>query len=76
MKIFVTECRSDSDFPEREMDVTRIGLQAAAELVDIPVGRFADVYPLSEEQVDALRELTGETFHPGSYEYFIEAVEG
>ncbi len=42
----------------------------------IPVGKFADAYPLNEEQVDALRELTGETFHPGSYEYFIEAVEG
>ncbi|RSO10169.1 hypothetical protein DMH18_15180 [Streptomyces sp. WAC 06783] len=76
MRIFVTEYRSDSDFPERQMDVTRIGLQAAAELVDVLVDRFVHVYPLNEEQVDALRELTGETFHPGGYEYFIEAVEG
>ncbi len=58
------------------MDVTRIGLQAAAELVGVLDDRFVHVYPLSEGQVDALRELTGETFHPGSYEYFIEAGEG
>ncbi|CAM5438476.1 hypothetical protein SRIMHP_36830 [Streptomyces rimosus subsp. rimosus] len=75
VRIFVTEYRSDSDFPERQMDVTCIGLQAAAELVDVLVDRFVHVYPLNEEQVDALRELTGETFHPGGYEYFIEAVE-
>ncbi|KAA6212695.1 hypothetical protein CP973_25415 [Streptomyces albofaciens JCM 4342] len=76
MRILVTEYRRDSDFPERETDVTHIGLQAAAELVDIPVDRFADVYPLSEKQLEALRKLTRETFDPDGHEYFIEAVEG
>ncbi|WP_030671803.1 hypothetical protein [Streptomyces rimosus] len=76
MKIIVTECRKDSDFPERQMDVTHIGLSAAADLVGVPGERFVHVYPLNEKQLDSLRRLTGETFDPDGYEYFIEAVAG
>ncbi|UFQ14041.1 MULTISPECIES: DUF7683 domain-containing protein [Streptomyces] len=76
MKILITVYRKDSDFPERELVVSGIGLEAAADVVGIPADRLVDVYPLEENQAAALGRLADVRLDLDSYEYFLEAAEG
>ncbi|MEV7198278.1 hypothetical protein AB0N81_41820 [Streptomyces sp. NPDC093510] len=76
MKILITVYRKDSDSPERELDVSGIGLEAAADVVGIPADCLVDVYPLDESQAAALGRLADVSLDLDSYEYFLEAVEG
>ncbi|MFK4071522.1 hypothetical protein [Streptomyces sp. NPDC029674] len=76
MKILVTVYRKDSDSPERELDVSGIGLEAAADVVGIPADSLVDVYPLGESQAAALGRLADVSLDDlDSYEYFLETVE-
>ncbi|MGG7575128.1 DUF7683 domain-containing protein [Streptomyces sirii] len=72
MRIVVTVFRKDADFLESKLDVSEIGLAAAAGLAGIPAERFLDAYPLDENRAAALTRLTGIAFDLDTYEYFLE----
>ncbi|MFE0098838.1 hypothetical protein [Streptomyces sp. NPDC059009] len=75
MKILITVYRKNSDFPERELDVSGIGLEATADVMGIPADRLVDVYPLEGSRAAALGRLADVRLDLDSYEYFLEAVD-
>ena len=68
----ITRYPKDGDSPDSSVDVTAVGGEAWAELVRIPLEHLVDVYPLTHEHAERVRQLTGITFDLESYEYFLE----
>lgn len=68
----ITRYPKDGDSPDSSVDVTAVGGAAWAELVAIPLEELANVYPLTREHAERVRQLTGITLDLENYEYFLE----
>jgi hypothetical protein len=68
----ITRYPKDGDSPDSSVDVTAVGGAAWAELVRIPLELLADVYPLTHEHAERVRQLTGITLDLDTYDYFLE----
>ncbi|MFV8129042.1 hypothetical protein [Streptomyces syringium] len=73
MKFIVVSYLKDSDRPDRETDVSEVGVEALADLLGIPADSLVDVYPLGEGPLAALQRVTGLSFDLSSHEYFLES---
>ncbi|MGW6902907.1 MULTISPECIES: DUF7683 domain-containing protein [unclassified Streptomyces] len=62
----------DDDYPDSSTDVTSVGAQAFGELLGMPPEQLADVYPLTQEHAERVRQLTGIELDLGKYDYFLE----
>ena len=65
----------DDDYPDATTDVTAVGGQAWAELLTTPLEQLANVYPLTQQHAERVRQLTGITLDLERYEYFLEPTE-
>ncbi|MDQ0761698.1 DUF7683 domain-containing protein [Streptomyces canus] len=65
----------DDDYPDSTTDVTAVGGQAWAELLTTPLEQLVDVYPLTQEHAERVRQFTGVTLDLERYEYFLEPEE-
>ncbi|MBW8817042.1 MAG: hypothetical protein JF598_02115 [Streptomyces sp.] len=65
----------DDDSPDSTTDVTAVGGQAWAELLTTPLEQLVNVYPLTQEHAERVRQLTGITLDLETYEYFLEPAE-
>ncbi|MET7690903.1 hypothetical protein ABZT06_23485 [Streptomyces sp. NPDC005483] len=74
MSIFYTLSRypKDGDSLDSTVDVTAAGGQAWADLLATPLEQLVNVYPLTREHTEQVRELTGITLDLENYEYFLE----
>ncbi|MFE3036277.1 hypothetical protein ACFXKY_32070 [Streptomyces canus] len=62
----------DDDRPDSSTDVTAVGAEAWGELLGMAPELLADVYPLTQEHAEHVRQLTGITLDLEKYEYFLE----
>ncbi|MEU0205040.1 hypothetical protein ABZ235_05485 [Streptomyces canus] len=65
----------DDDYPDSNTDVTAVGGQAWAELLTTPLEQLVNVYPLTQEHAERVRQLTGITLDLETYDYFLEPEE-
>ncbi|MGX1475548.1 UNVERIFIED_CONTAM: hypothetical protein RKD50_004356 [Streptomyces canus] len=65
----------DDDYPDSTTDVTAVGAEAWGELLGMAPEQLADVYPLTQQHADRVRQLTGIALDLGKYEYFLEPEE-
>ncbi|WP_406217300.1 hypothetical protein [Streptomyces canus] len=65
----------DDDYPDSTTDVTAVGGQAWGELLGMAPEQLADVYPLTQEHAERVRQLTGITLDLETYEYHLEPEE-
>ena len=68
----ITRYPKDGDSLDSSVDVTAVGGAAWADLVAIPLEQLADVYPLTQEHAERVRQLSGITLDLESYDYFLE----
>ncbi|MEU0030228.1 hypothetical protein [Streptomyces sp. NPDC006335] len=68
----ITRYPKDGDSPDLSVDVTAVGGAAWAELVRIPLEHLVNVYPLTHEHAERVRQLAGIRLDLESYEYFLE----
>ncbi|MFF0015768.1 hypothetical protein [Streptomyces sp. NPDC005374] len=60
------------DSPDSSTDVTAVGGEAWAELLGTTPEQLTDVYPLTQEHAERVRQFTGITLKPETYDYFLE----
>lgn len=72
MRFLVTRYGKDEDFPDWSTDVTEVGADAFSDLLGIPAERLTDVYPLTREHAERIRQLTGLALDLEKYDYFLE----
>jgi hypothetical protein len=68
----ITRYPKDGDSLDSSVDVTAVGGDAWAELVRIPLEHLVNVYPLTHEHAERVRQLTEITLDLESYDYFLE----
>lgn len=73
MRFLVARYSQDEDTPQSVTDVSSVGADAFAGLLEIPAARLTDVYPLRREHADGFRRLTGVTLDLDRFVYFLEA---
>lgn len=74
MSFLVARYAKDEDTPESVIDVSSVDADALAELLEVPAGRFTDVYPLKPQHADVFRRLTGIQLDLDRFDYFLEVV--
>ncbi|KUL37998.1 DUF7683 domain-containing protein [Streptomyces regalis] len=62
----------DDDLPDSSTDVTAVGAEAFGELLGMPADHLVDVYPLTQEHAERVRQLTGIALDLEKYDYFLE----
>ncbi|MET7735628.1 hypothetical protein ABZT02_30305 [Streptomyces sp. NPDC005402] len=68
----ITRYPRDGEFPDSSVDVTAAGGAAWAELLATPLEQLVNVYPLTQEHAERVRDLTGITLDLETYDYFLE----
>lgn len=70
---FLVTCYpKDGDWPLSSTDVTAVGAQAWGELLGTAPDQLVDVYPLTRQHAERVRQLTGITLDLETYDYFLE----
>jgi hypothetical protein len=73
---FLVTCYpNDGDQPLSSTDVTAVGAEAWGELLGMAPTQLTDVYPLTQQHAERVRQLTGITLDLERYEYFLEPEE-
>lgn len=72
LRLPLVRYRKDEDWPDSIIDVTTVGAAAFGELLGMPPEQPADVYPLTREHAERVRQLTGITLDLETYDYFLE----
>ncbi|MFF4363873.1 hypothetical protein [Streptomyces sp. NPDC001604] len=72
MRFLVTRYARDEDTPQSVTDVSSVGAEAFARLLEVPAARLTDVYPLQRQHADGFQRLTGVTLDLESFAYFLE----
>lgn len=72
MRFLLTRYEKDADFPDWFTDVTGVGSDAFADLLEVPVEQLVDAYPLKREHAERIRQLTGIALDLESYAYYLE----
>ncbi|MGW2718179.1 DUF7683 domain-containing protein [Streptomyces sp. NPDC001492] len=72
MRFLVTRYARDEDTPRSVTDVSPVGADAFAGLLEVPAARLTDVYPLQRKHADGFRRLTGLALDLDRFEYFLE----
>lgn len=62
----------DEDRPDSTTDVTAVGAAAFGELLGVRPDHLVNVYPLTQEHAERVRQLTGITLDLEKYDYFLE----
>ncbi|WP_406158425.1 hypothetical protein [Streptomyces canus] len=65
----------DGDQPLSSTDVTAVGAEAWGELLGMAPEQLADVYPLTQQHAERVRQLTGIRLDLERYDYFLEPEE-
>ncbi len=74
--LLVVRYLKDDDLPDSTTDVTAVGAEAFGGLLGMPPEQLADVYPLTHEHAERVRQLTGITLDLEKYDYFLEPEAG
>ncbi|WP_217206698.1 hypothetical protein [Streptomyces sp. AC550_RSS872] len=72
LRLPLVRYRKDEEWPDSITDVTAVGAEAFGELLGMPPEQLADVYPLTREHAERVRQLTGITLDLETYDYFLE----
>lgn len=72
LRLPIVRYPKDEDRPDSVTDVTAVGAQTFGELLGIPPEQLADVYPLTREHAERVRQLTGIALDLHTYDYFLE----
>ncbi|MCF1596731.1 DUF7683 domain-containing protein [Streptomyces muensis] len=72
LRLPLVRYRKDEERPDSITDVTAVGAEAFGELLGMEPEQLADVYPLTREHAERVRQLTGITLDLETYDYFLE----
>ena len=76
MRFLVARYTQDEDKPQSVTDVSSVGAEAFARLLEIPAARLTDVYPLQRKHADGFHRLTGLALDLDRFAYFLEVEAG
>ena len=72
MRFLVARYAQGEETPESVTDVSSVGADAFARLLEIPTARLTDVYPLQSRHSDGFHRLTGVALDLDRFAYFLE----
>ncbi|GAB2558101.1 DUF7683 domain-containing protein [Nocardia heshunensis] len=71
MKLILMGFDNTTETLSEDFDVTRIGLDAAVEILDIAIEEFVGDYELDAAQLARISDLTDLTLDPAVCDYFL-----
>ena len=72
MSFLVVRYPKGDDYADSSTDVTAVGAEAFGELLGMPPEQLADMYALTQEHAERVRQLTGIELDLETYDYFLE----